>query len=67
MQPMVVNLLAQVSKETLMLAIQNVSQMCENNNTAHNFRKGFAKQFSSVQAVKEMAERSIAPVDGEEW
>jgi len=61
-QPMVVNLLAQVDKETLAQAIKNVSEMFDNNRRPHDKRPGFAKQFCSAKAVKEMAERPAQPV-----
>jgi len=57
--PKVHDLLPQISKEIIIQAINNVSQMHENNNRPHDKRLGFAKQFISASAVKEMAERSV--------
>lgn len=63
-KPMVYNLLAQLPRATVQTAIERVSEMFENTNTAHQYRPNFAKQFFSVQAVKEMAERPVvAPVE----
>jgi len=57
--PQVHNLLAQTSKELIIQAINNVSQMFENSNRPHDKRPGFVKQFNSVSAIKEMAERPV--------
>lgn len=57
--PFVHNLLAQVSKETLIKAINNVSDMFDNNNRPHDKRPAFDKQFTSVLGVEEMAKRSV--------
>lgn len=63
-KPMVYNLLAQMDRSTIELAIKQVSEMFENTNTPHQYRPNFAKQFFSAQAVKEMAERKVvAPVE----
>jgi len=61
-QPYVHNLLAQMDTETVVRAITNVSKMFDDNGRAHDKRPNFDKQFSKVDTVREMAERSIQPV-----
>lgn len=58
-RPMVLNLLAQLDKETIIKAIENVSKMFDQNDRPHDKRPGFARQFMNAEAVKEMAEREV--------
>jgi hypothetical protein len=56
-KPAVVNLLAQVDAETLIKAIQKVSDLYGSNGRDHDKRPGFARQFNSAEAVREMAKQ----------
>lgn len=58
-QGQVHNLLPQIDKATLIKAINNVCDNFEQSNRPQDKRPNFDKQFSTAQAVKEMAERAV--------
>lgn len=59
-------LLEEMEKEKIILAINNVSDMFDQNDRPHDRRPDFGNQFTSAQAVKEMAEKPVtAPQSSE--